>query len=190
MTDTDLEGILAFLRRAEGLKSTPRSGWTASGERESVAAHSWRLCLMAMVLAPQLPGVDHARVLRMLVVHDLGEAISGDIPAPDQVGSASKSDTERADLVSLVASLPARQRDEILGLWDEYESALTPEARAAKALDKLETILQHTQGANPPEFDYRFNLTYGVTHTSAVPELAALRDVLDAETQRRADASR
>ncbi len=189
MTTADLDGILAFLRRAEALKSTPRSGWTVSGERESVAAHTWRLCLMAMVLAPQLPGVDHARVLRMLVVHDLGEALSGDIPAPDQVGAASKSDAERADLVSLVASLPVLQRDEILGLWDEYESAHTPEARAAKALDKLETILQHTQGANPPDFDYAFNLDYGVQHTRAVPELAALRSLLDRETRRRADES-
>ena len=190
MTSTRLDGILDFLRRAEALKTAPRSGWTVSGERESVAAHTWRLCLLAMVMTEELPGVDHARVLRMLVVHDLGEAISGDIPAPAQVLAPSKAVLERGDLMSLIATLPDGPRAEILALWDEYESAATPEARVAKALDKLETILQHTQGANPPGFDYAFNLAYGVKQTNAVPELAALRTILDAETRRRADEPR
>jgi putative hydrolase of HD superfamily len=77
-------------------------------------------------------------------------------------------------------------RDEITALWDEYEAAQTPEARLAKALDKLETILQHTQGRNPPGFDYRFNLAYGRQHTQAPPVIAVLREVLDRETEQRA----
>lgn len=80
-------------------------------------------------------------------------------------------------------------RDELLALWDEYEAARTPEARLAKAVDKLETILQHTQGRNPPEFDYAFNLGYGRAYTAAPPLVAALRTLLDAETERRARAS-
>jgi putative hydrolase of HD superfamily len=71
-------------------------------------------------------------------------------------------------------------------LWDEYEAAATPEARLAKGLDKLETILQHTQGANPPDFDYRFNLGYGRQHTSGDPFLEELRRILDDDTERRA----
>lgn len=62
----------------------------------------------------------------------------------------------------------------------------SPEARLAKALDKLETILQHTQGRNPADFDYRFNLTYGRQYTEGHPVLAAVRALLDDETERRA----
>jgi 5'-deoxynucleotidase YfbR-like HD superfamily hydrolase len=77
-------------------------------------------------------------------------------------------------------------REEITALWDEYEAAASPEAKLAKALDKLETILQHTQGRNPPDFDYRFNLGYGREHTAGPPLIAAIRAVLDRATEDRA----
>jgi putative hydrolase of HD superfamily len=76
-----------------------------------------------------------------------------------------------------------------VSLWDDYEAAASPEARVAKGLDKLETILQHTQGKNPADFDYAFNLAYGQQYTSADPVLAALRARLDQETARRAEES-
>jgi 5'-deoxynucleotidase YfbR-like HD superfamily hydrolase len=188
---SDLSGILEFLRAAEALKVTTRSAHTSAGERESVAEHTWRLCLMAMVLAPSLPAVDFARLVRICIVHDLGEAIGGDVPAPEQarraaMGGGSKTAEERRDLVLLVQPLPSTLREEIIALWDEYEAAETAEARLAKALDKLETILQHTQGKNPPDFDYRFNLGYGREHTASPPVIAALRAILDRETERRA----
>lgn len=192
MPAADLEGILDFLRAAERLKATHRSAYTSAGERESTAEHSWRLCLMAMVLAPEFSNVDFARLVRICIVHDLGEAVRGDIPAPEQARRlredplATKAAGERADLVSLVATLPAARRDEIVALWDEYEDAATPEARLAKALDKLETILQHTQGDNPADFDYRFNLGYGRRFTAGDPLLERLRELLDRETERRA----
>ncbi|HEU4799813.1 MAG TPA: HD domain-containing protein [Gemmatimonadales bacterium] len=185
----DLDGILDFLRAAEGLKSATRSAWTSAGRRESVAEHTWRLCLMAMVCYADDPEVDLGRLLRMCLIHDLGETLRGDIPAPEQVPGG-KFDAERADLLALVAPLPERQRLEIVGLWDEYEAAESPEARAAKGLDKLETILQHTQGMNPEHFDYAFNLEYGQRFTSADPLLAALRARLDRETSRLAQESR
>ena len=180
----ELDGILAFLREAERLKTVTRSGWTSQGERESVAAHTWRLCLMAMLLYGGAPGVDLARLLRMCLVHDLGEALGGDVPAPVQQAAAPKAGQERADLLRLTAPLPASLRDEIVELWDEYEAAATPEARLAKGLDKLETILQHTQGNNPADFDYAFNLAYGRRYTAGDPLLEALRTRLDAETAR------
>ena len=80
----DLDGILAFLRSAERLKTVRRSGWTSEGEQESVAEHTWRLCLMAMVLYGRDPAVDLGRLLRICLIHDLGEAIGGDIPAIHQ----------------------------------------------------------------------------------------------------------
>jgi putative hydrolase of HD superfamily len=185
-TDTELEGILAFLRIAERLKSTPRSGWTTAGERESVAAHTWRLSLMAAVLSDRFPEIDLARLLKICLIHDLGEALHGDVPAPEQAALGGKAARERDDLQTVLAPLPERLRVELTALWDEYEAAATPEAQLAKGLDKLETILQHTQGLNPADFDYRFNLTYGQSYTDAHPLLAAIRARLDEATEARA----
>ena len=182
-----LDGILSFLRSAERLKTVTRSGWTSTGQRESVAEHTWRLCLMAMILYGRADGIDIGKLLRMCLIHDLGEAIGGDIPAPEQQGIATgKAERERADLLELIAPLPAEAQREITELWDEYEAAESPEARVAKGLDKLETILQHTQGENPAGFDYAFNLAYGQRYTATDPLLSALRERLDAETARRA----
>ena len=190
MRADELDGVLTFLRAAERLKTVTRSGWTSTGKAESVAEHTWRLCLMAMVLYGRAEQIDLARLLKMCVIHDLGEAIGGDVPAPAQVAGRPKAGQERADLLALVEPLPAAGRREILELWDEYELASSPEAKLAKGLDKLETILQHTQGRNPDDFDYAFNLDYGQRYTAADPVLAALRSRLDEVTAQRArDAS-
>jgi putative hydrolase of HD superfamily len=185
----ELEGILDFLRAAERLKTVTRSGWTSAGDKESVAEHTWRLCLMAMLLYDRTPGIDLVRLLKMCLIHDLGEAISGDVPAPSQSELRPKAEQERADLLQLTSSLPAALQHEILQLWDEYEAVTSPEARLAKGLDKLETILQHTQGKNPSDFDYAFNLGYGARYTEVDPLMAALRARLDEETARRANHS-
>jgi putative hydrolase of HD superfamily len=190
MQADELEGVLTFLRAAERLKTVTRSGWTSAGQAESVAEHTWRLCLMAMLLYGRTAGVDLARLLRMCLIHDLGEAIRGDVPAPAQEPGSNKADQERTDLLQLTASLPSVLQEEILELWDEYEAASSPEARLAKGLDKLETILQHTQGLNPADFDYAFNLDYGQRYTAVDPLMAALRARLDEETARRAGHSR
>lgn len=186
MEPSELAGILDFLRSAERLKSVTRSAYTSQGEQESVAEHTWRLCLMALVFADRFPEVEFARLLKICVIHDLGEAIGGDIPAPLQEAGAGKAAQERADLLQLLEPLPERLRAEITALWDEYEEARSPEARLAKALDKLETILQHNQGKNPRSFDYRYNLEYGRRYTGDPPLIAAIREVLDEETERRA----
>ncbi len=89
----------------------------------------------------------------------------------------------------MTESLPSRLGRRLLDLWDEYEAAETAEARLAKALDKLETILQHNQGRNPPDFDYRFNLDYGRRYTAGDPLVEALRAHLDRETEARARAA-
>ncbi|MCC7012450.1 MAG: HD domain-containing protein [Planctomycetes bacterium] len=189
MPPTDLAAVLQFVRDAERLKNVLRSAHTSTGRRESTAEHTWRLCLLAMVLEQRLEGLDFARVLKLCIVHDLGEALNGDVPAVEQHSDPHKSQRERRDLVQLLAPLAPRQRDEFVALWDDYEHARTAEACAVKVLDKLETILQHNQGANPPEFDYLFNLDYGRKHTSAAPLFDELRALLDAETRERAIAS-
>lgn len=186
MQDQAIQGKLAFLREAEKLKSVLRSAHTSSGRRESTAEHSWRLALLAMVFADDLGEIDLGKVLQLCIIHDLGEALGGDVPAVDVQAHGSKGDSERQDLLSMTLSLAAPLRERILSLYDEYEAAATTEARTVKALDKLETILQHTQGRNPPDFDYEFNLGYGRRYTDATPFLASLREVLDEETRQRA----
>jgi len=192
MDATELTGVLDFLRAAERLKSTVRSGYTSTGEPESVAEHTWRLCLMALVLRPAFPDVDFAKLVKICIIHDLGEAIHGDVPAPEQARRAAagalggKAEQERRDLLELLGPLPAALREEITALWDEYETARSPEARIAKGLDKLETIMQHNQGLNPAGFDYRFNLGYGRQHTADIPLIAQVREILDRETEARA----
>jgi putative hydrolase of HD superfamily len=192
MNATELAGVLDFLRSAERLKSTTRTGYTSTGQQESVAEHTWRLCLMALVLRSEFPEVDFAKLVKICIIHDLGEAIHGDVSAPEQARrsalgiNAGKSADERRDLLELLSPLPPRLRDEIAALWDEYEGAQSPEAKLAKALDKLETIMQHNQGLNPADFDYRFNLGYGRQHTADIPLVAQVRKILDDETEQRA----
>ncbi|GLK93085.1 phosphohydrolase [Achromobacter xylosoxidans] len=185
MNIEDIKGRLAFLQEAEKLKSVLRSGFTSTGRPESTAEHSWRLCLMAMAFEDELAGLDMLKVLKLCVIHDLGEAIHGDVPAIEKHRHPDKSEQEKSDLLHLTRSLDEKQRAGILALWQEYEDAATPEAKAVKALDKLETILQHTQGLNPPDFDYGFNLTYGQKHTDADPLFALMCTILDEKTRAR-----
>lgn len=184
-TDETLR-ILQFLRQAERLKNVYRTSWTSGGQQESTASHSWRLCLMTLVFERSFPDLDIGRLLKICIVHDLGEAIGGDIPAIYQQSDAPNAGQERKDLLVLLEPLPDVIKQEIIALWDEYEAAASSEAQVAKALDKLETLLQHNQGANPPDFDYAFNLEYGRKFTDAVPFAAELRAIIDAETAQKA----
>lgn len=177
--------ILEFTQAAEQLKDTLRSGVTARGRPESTAEHTWRVCLMVMLFERDLPELDHLRLLKLCLVHDLGEAISGDVPATQQHGDPERARRERADLVALCAPLPLDLREEVIALWDEYSAGASPEAAAAKGFDKLETMLQHLIGLNAADFDYEFNLTYGKAYTDRHPLLAAIRSIVDEQTQRR-----
>ncbi|ELE9461289.1 HD domain-containing protein [Salmonella enterica] len=180
-----IKGCLAFLQEAEKLKSVLRSAHSSTGRAESTAEHSWRLCLMAMIFEDEFAGMDMLRILKMCLVHDLGEAIHGDIPAVERELHPDKSAQEKAALLHLTHSLGEKQRKEILSLWQEYEHAVSPEARIVKALDKLETILQHNQGINPPDFDYEFNLTYGQEYTSTHPLFTLMRKILNEDTRQK-----
>ena len=186
MIDTSrLTAIVAFLQATAGLKDTLRSGFTNEGRSESTAEHTWRLCLFAMIVGGEIPECDTLRLIKLCIVHDLGEVISGDIPAIHQEPGVDKSVEERADLAKLCKPLPEDLRADILSLWDEYNAAQTTEAILAKGLDKLETIFQQATGGNPPDFDYAFNLTYGAPHTKRHPVLQQLRELADAATRAR-----
>ncbi len=174
-----MSSVLAFLDEANRLKDTLRSGRTPQGRQESTAEHSWRLCLLAILLAGELKDVDLLRLLKICIVHDLGEAISGDVPATKQRAGDDRAERERADLITLCAPLPEDLRSEIVSLWDEYAQAASPEAIMAKGLDKIETMLTHSTGKNDDDFDYRFNLGYGLPATNRHPLLIALRQHVD-----------
>lgn len=185
MDQTDLTGLLTVLENAGALKDTLRSGRTAQGRPESTAEHSWRLCLIAMALAPMHPELDLARVLQLCVVHDLGEAISGDIPATEQHNDPDRKSRERRDFLTLVQPAPAAIRGLLVALYDEYDNAVTAEAQFVKAIDKLETLIHLAQGPEDGGIDFRFNLTYGKQATDPFPIVAALRSLVDDKTRGR-----
>lgn len=182
-----LERYLRFIREAERLKDVLRTAHTSAGRHESTAEHSWRLALLAAVLSEEKPGLDLQRVLLMCLVHDLGEAYDGDIPAVAQAAPEAKAASEYAAIERLTKLLPPRAGAKVRAVWEEYEACLTPEARWVKALDKAETIIQHNQGANPADFDYAFNLTYGSDYFRDDDLLRGLRRLLDVETRRHAE---
>lgn len=180
----DAGRLLAFIQEIEPMKSQTRTAWTASGRRESVAEHSWRLCVMAMAVAWQRPELDERRMLEMCLVHDLGEVYEGDVSAA--LGADTGKEPREAAAVARAASrLPEALARRVTDLWREYEACVTPEARMVKALDKAETIVQHNQGSNPADFSYDFNLKYGAEYFAADEDLGALRALLDKDTRKR-----
>ncbi|RVT90542.1 HD domain-containing protein [Sphingomonas crocodyli] len=184
-----MTAIIAFLQSAERLKDTLRSGRTAQGRSESTAEHSWRLCLMIMAFERDLADHDIARLLKLAVVHDLGEAIHGDTPATEQHLDPDRNERERRDMAKLCALLPDDISGEMLNLWDDYAGARSPEARLVKGFDKLETMLQHLAGRNASDFNYAFNLSYGTAQTNYHPLLRDLRAIVDGWTRERIDHS-
>lgn len=142
---TLIKNLLAFYIEAEKLKTTMRHSWTSDKNRqESSADHSWMLCLVAMTIFEHLDiQLDQLRVLKMLVLHDLAEAITGDIPAFDKKGRIGKYAKEKKAMQQLLEPLPETTKHEFLELWNEYELRETIEAKVAQAIDKFEAPLQH-----------------------------------------------
>jgi putative hydrolases of HD superfamily len=121
---TDPKQMIAFLTFAEGLKNVLRHSYTSAGRRESVAEHTWMLCLMAMLIFEEIAlEVDQLRVLKMLIIHDLPEIITGDIPTFDKHGIAAQAQQDELEAMEqLVAALPPELRQHILDLHHEYEA--------------------------------------------------------------------
>ena len=185
MNSDDLTGFMRFMERAENLKNTLRSGRTSLGRQESSAEHSWRLALMVLLLSPRCEGADPLRLLELSLVHDLAEAVCGDVPAVLQKENDGRAARERAAMFDLCADLPGDMRRKLHALRAEYEEGETLEAVLVKGMDKLETLMQHNQGKNSPEFDYAFNLRYARKNTDVAPLLSALRERIDAMTRSR-----
>lgn len=184
-TEAERSRLLSFMRELERLKENCRTAWTSSGKRESIAEHSWRLAMFAFILEDYFPKLDFYKVVQLSLVHDLGEAFEGDVSATIAVNREEKAQTEEAALLRLSSLLPDNSRQKLLALWAEYNSGESKEARLVKALDKMETIIQHNQGKNPTDFDYGFNLQYGKELAQFHPLLALLREQVDNETRKK-----
>ncbi|HIX34577.1 phosphohydrolase [Gemmiger sp. An120] len=175
--------LLAFLRRIETLKTNPRHAYTAGGVRETVAAHSWRTALLAMLLASEFPELDMNKVIRMCLIHDLGEAVTGDIPAFEKTDEHRSQ--ERLALAQLVDTAPAADAAQMHALFAEMDALGTPEARLYKALDRIEAVIQHNESdiATWIPLEYQLQQTYGWENLEEFPAMLALRRQVLADTQ-------
>lgn len=179
-----------FLKLVEKLKCNTRHSWTSSGRRESVAEHTWRLAVMAMLCRDEFPTLDIDRVIRMCLIHDLGEAITGDIPAFLKT-EENEIDEERA-IGALLAELPDSYADAFVALFDEMKEKRTPEARLYKALDNLETLISHNEADLSTWLprEYRENLTYGDENCAWSDWTRRLKDEVRADSIEKIEASR
>jgi len=141
---------LTFLLEIDKLKTIARQTLISDGSRrEGDAEHCWHVSMFAMVLAEYgPPGLDLARTIRMLLVHDLVEIDAGDTYCYDASAVATQNDREAQAARRIFSLLPADQGDEIRALWEEFEARQTPEAKFAAALDRVQPVLlnYHTQG--------------------------------------------
>lgn len=140
---------LAFVLDADRLKSVERRSTLADGSRrENTAEHSWHLALMALLLAEHAePPVDVAKVVAMVVLHDLVEMEVGDTFVYDEAARVDKAAREAEAAEAIYGRLPPDQGSALLALWQEFEDKVTPEARFAGSLDRLEPLLlNHASG--------------------------------------------
>ncbi|KAG6599129.1 5'-deoxynucleotidase HDDC2, partial [Cucurbita argyrosperma subsp. sororia] len=133
-----------FLTLCQRLKTTKRTGWVRRRvkDSESIADHMYRMGIMALISSDIL-GVDRDKCIKMAIVHDIAEAIVGDITPFDGVSKLEKSRREQEALDHMCKLLGGGSRaKEISELWMEYENNSSPEAKIVKDLDKVEMILQ------------------------------------------------
>jgi putative hydrolases of HD superfamily len=179
----EIKKYLNFIKEVEGLKSVTRTAWMQSGRQESTAEHSWRLALFVAITAKQFPELDYEKVLFMSLIHDLGERYIGDQSAVLLLDKKEKTKEEEIAIKKLASFLPSEVGNHIIAMWKEYEEGISKESIFVRALDKAETIIQHNQGKNPPDFNYEFNLTYGLKYFEEEAFLKELRAELDRETR-------
>ena len=178
----DAKKLLDALRVAERLKDATRHCYTSGGRHESVAEHSWRMTLMAFFIRDEFPQADMDKVMRMCLIHDLGEAFTGDIPTFNK--TKADEETEDALLDRWVSSLPKPLDDDMRALYAEMNARQTLEAKIYKAIDSLEALIQHNISDLstwiPREFE--LNKTYADDKVAFSDYLTALREEIRRDT--------
>lgn len=175
--------LLQALHVAERLKDATRHCYTSGGRHESVAEHSWRMALMAYFVKDAFPEADMDKVIRMCLIHDLGEAFTGDIPS--FIKTQADEDREEDLLYAWASKLPAPFDQEMLALFREMSARETLEARIYKALDGMEAVVQHNESEiqtwSPNE--YELNMTYAEDKVAFSPYLQEVRALMREDTR-------
>lgn len=174
--------LIEALTVAERLKDTTRHCYTSRGRHESVAEHSWMMTLMAFFLRDEFPEADMDKVIRMCIIHDLGECFTGDIPTFDK--TAAHEEAEEKLLNGWVASLPEPYATEMKELYREMDERKTTEARIYKAIDNMEAVIQHNFSDLSTWIpkEYEMNKTYGNDKVTFSEYLTGLRREMLADT--------
>ena len=177
--------LIEFLHIIEKLKCNTRHSWTSSGRQESVAEHCWRLAVMALLVTDEFPEVDSKKLVTMCLIHDFGEALTGDIPS----FAKTKADEENEEIAisKLLEALPEHIALEFRALFNEMAELHTEEAKLFKALDNLESILSHNEASLDTwlPLEYAENLTYGIGAVAYSDYLRALREELKRDTMKK-----
>lgn len=174
--------LIDFLKIPEKLKCNTRHSWTSSNRKESVAEHSFRLCMIADLLRKEFPDLDMDKVVRMCLWHDMGEAVTGDIPSFQK--SQAHEDVEKAAVDQVLEKLDSEVERELKLLFEEMEALETKEAKLYKALDKLECIIQHNEAdlSTWLPLEYTENITYGSKEVLWSPYLTRLKEEIKQDT--------
>ena len=174
--------LLDILDVAEKLKDATRHCYTRGGRHESVAEHSWMMTLMAFFMKDEFPEVDMDKVIKMCIIHDLGEAFTGDIPSFDKTEEDEQKEEEL--LYNWVKKLPSNYSDEMFALYDEMAKRETMEAKVYKAIDGLEAVIQHNFSDLSTWIpkEYELNKTYANDKVSFSDYMVALREEVRKDT--------
>lgn len=177
-TGMEIRAFLDFLSIAEKLKCNTRHSYTSSGRHESVAEHSWRLALMAYLVKDEFPDVNIDRVIQMCLFHDMGEAVTGDIPAFEKTKQDEA--VEDSAVSQLLERLPEPYCREVGELFREMQEQQTTEAKLYKALDKLEALIQHNEAdlSTWIPLEYDLQMTYGTKECSFAHYINELRNAV------------
>ena len=179
------EEYISFLSVIEKLKCNTRHSWTSSGRAESVAEHSWRLAVMALLCADEFPKLDINKVIKMCLIHDFGEALTGDVPSFWKTDE--HEEEERRAIESLLGRLPEQLRSELGALFAEMEAKETQEAKLYKALDNMEAVVSHNEAPISTWLprEYEENLIYGEENAAFSAWTKKLREVLKDDSLRK-----
>ena len=180
--------LLEILDVAERLKDATRHCYTRNGRHESVAEHCWMMTLMAFFMKDEFPNVDMAKVIEMCIIHDLGEAFTGDIPAFDKTAADEKREEEL--LSQWVRSLPEEYAKKVAALYAEMDERKTMEAKVYKSIDGLEAVIQHNFSDISTWIprEYELNKTYADDKVAFSEYLKKLREEVRKDTIQKIEA--
>lgn len=174
----DARTLIDTLTVAGRLKDTTRHCYTPGGRHESVAEHSWRITLMAYWISDEFSEANLEKLLKMCLIHDLGEAFTGDIPSFEKTEVNEEREAEL--LFKWTKSLPEPFATEMMELYREMEERKTLEARIYKALDNMEALISHNESDIQTWFplEYDLQMTYGNDKVAFSEYLTELRDMI------------